>query len=48
LRVDGAARQVIQALKLKPRIMRYELTDYEWAAIKPFTAEQDTRHSACE
>jgi len=47
LRVDGAARQVIQALKLKPR-KRYELTDYEWAAIKPFTAEQDTRHSACE
>src|ERR1700692_138505 len=27
---------VIQAPKLEPRIMRYELTDYEWAAIKPF------------
>jgi hypothetical protein len=26
---------VIQALKLEPRMMRYELTDYEWAAIKP-------------
>ena len=34
--VDGLARHVIQALKPEPRIMRYELTDYEWAAIKPF------------
>src|ERR1700683_3356562 len=34
-RVDGTARRVIQAPKLEPRIMRYELTDYEWAAIKP-------------
>jgi transposase len=25
---------VIQAPELEPRIMRYELTDYEWAAIK--------------
>jgi signal transduction histidine kinase/transposase len=30
---NGAA--VIQAPKPEPRIMRYELTDYEWAAIKP-------------
>src|SRR6266545_1528758 len=35
-RVDDAARRVIQAPKLEPRIMRYELTDYEWAAIKPY------------
>jgi transposase len=35
LRVDGFARRVIQPPKLEPRIMRYELTDYEWAAIKP-------------
>jgi Putative transposase of IS4/5 family (DUF4096) len=34
-RVDDAARRVIQAPKLEPRIMRYELTDYEWASIKP-------------
>jgi transposase len=27
---------VIQAPKPEPRIVRYELTDYEWAAIKPF------------
>jgi transposase len=27
---------VIKAPKLEHRIMRYELTDYEWAAIKPF------------
>jgi transposase len=26
---------VIQAPKLEPRIMRYELSDYEWTAIKP-------------
>jgi transposase len=35
-RVDGIARRVIQASKPEPRIMRYELTDYEWAAIKSF------------
>jgi hypothetical protein len=35
LRLDGAALRVIQAPKLEPRIMRYELTDFEWAAIKP-------------
>jgi hypothetical protein len=35
-RVDDAGRRVIQAPKLEPRIMRYELTDYEWTAIKPF------------
>jgi hypothetical protein len=26
---------MIQIPKLEPRIMRYELTDYEWAAIRP-------------
>jgi hypothetical protein len=35
LRVDGVARRVIQAPKPEPRIMRYELNDREWAAIKP-------------
>jgi hypothetical protein len=35
-RVDGIARCVIQASKPEPRIMRCELTDYEWAAIKRF------------
>jgi Putative transposase of IS4/5 family (DUF4096) len=35
LQVDGAARQVIQAPKPEPRIMRYQLRDHEWAAIKP-------------
>jgi hypothetical protein len=33
--VDRIAPAVIQASKPEPRIMRYELTDYEWAAIKP-------------
>jgi hypothetical protein len=27
---------VIEAPKLEPWIVRYELSDYEWAAIKPF------------
>jgi hypothetical protein len=35
LPVDGACVDVIQAPKLEPRIMRYELSDYEWTAIKP-------------
>src|SRR5207244_9373397 len=35
LRVDGTAVDVIQAPKPEPRIMRYELSDYEWTAIKP-------------
>jgi hypothetical protein len=34
--VDGVARHEIQASKPEPRIVRYELTDHEWAAIKPF------------
>jgi len=32
---DGTARDLIQAPKLAPLIMRYELSDYEWSAIKP-------------
>jgi len=36
LQVDFTAPPVIQARKLEPRIMRYELSDFEWAAIKPF------------
>src|SRR5713101_8218808 len=32
LPVDGAAVDVIQALKLEPRIRRYELSGYEWIA----------------
>jgi hypothetical protein len=35
-RSDDAARRVIHVPKLEPRIMRYELTDYEWTAIKSF------------
>ena len=32
---DDVALEMIQAPKLKPRIMRYELSDYEWSVIKP-------------
>src|SRR4051812_23706173 len=35
MRLDGIAADMIQAPKLEPRIMRYELSDYEWTAIKP-------------
>jgi hypothetical protein len=35
LSVDVVARCVIQDPKPEPSIMRYELTDYEWTAIKP-------------
>jgi hypothetical protein len=34
--VEFGWEAVIQAPNVEPRIMRYELTDYEWAAIKPF------------
>jgi transposase len=34
--VDHIGLAVIQAPKLEPRIMRYELTDFEWAAVRPF------------
>jgi transposase len=34
-RVDDTAVGVIQAPKPEPRIMRYELSDYEWTAIRP-------------
>jgi hypothetical protein len=33
--VEGGCPAVIQASELRARIMRYELTDDEWAAIKP-------------
>src|SRR6516162_8864590 len=33
--VEGGCRAVIQASELRARIMRYELADHEWAAIKP-------------
>jgi hypothetical protein len=39
-RIDGVARRVIQASKPEPRIMRYELTDHEWAAIKPMLSNK--------
>src|SRR5712691_11262536 len=34
--VETGSPAVIQAPKPRARIMRYELTDFEWAAIKPF------------
>jgi hypothetical protein len=34
--VELSWQAMIQAPKPEPRIMRYELTDHEWTAIKPF------------
>jgi hypothetical protein len=36
LPVEGIGLDVIQASKAEPRIMRYELTDFEWAGIRLF------------
>jgi hypothetical protein len=36
LPVEGIGLNVIQRTKTGPRIMRYELTDFEWAAIRSF------------
>src|SRR5260221_13791752 len=35
MRLGGIVADMIQAPKLEPRIMRYELSDFEWTAIKP-------------
>ena len=34
-RFETECRPMIQGLKARARIMRYELTDHEWTAIKP-------------
>jgi transposase len=36
LPVEGIGLDMIQALEPGPRIMRYELSDFEWAAIRSF------------
>jgi hypothetical protein len=45
LPVEGIGLAVIQATKREPRIMRYELTDFDWAAIKWFVPNKPRRHS---
>jgi hypothetical protein len=47
LPVDVAALDMIQSSKPEPRIMRYELSDYEWTAIKPMLPNEP-RRSACK
>jgi hypothetical protein len=46
--IDDLARKVIQGPKLGPRIMRYELTDQEWATIKPMLPNKAARRAACK
>ena len=36
LPVERIGLDVIQASNPEPQIMRYELTDFEWTAIRPF------------
>jgi hypothetical protein len=45
LPVEYIGLDVIQALKPEPRIMRYELTDFEWAAIRSFLPNKPRRES---
>jgi len=40
LTVEGIGLNVIEAAKRGPRIVRYELTDFERAAIRPFLANK--------
>jgi hypothetical protein len=47
LRVDGAGLHVIQAPKLAPRIMRYELSDFDWPP-QTDAAERTARRAGCK
>jgi hypothetical protein len=40
---DGLAPRVIQAPQVEHRSMRYELTGFEWAAIKPVLPNRTNR-----
>jgi len=39
-RLDGIAVDVIQSPKPEPLTIRYELSDYEWTAIKPMLPDK--------
>ena len=42
LTVEGIGLNVIRATKRGPRIMRYELTDFEWATIRSFLQNNES------
>jgi len=46
--VANAEIGVIQAPEPGPRIMRYELTDFEWTAIQAVPSEQAARRGKVE
>jgi hypothetical protein len=46
--VETGCPAVIKASKPEPRIMRYELSDYEWTAIKPMLPNKPRGVSTCE
>jgi hypothetical protein len=33
--LGGSAADVVEVPRLQPRIMRYELSDFDWTAVKP-------------
>jgi hypothetical protein len=41
--LDDAAGEVFQAPELEAWIVRYELSDFEWAAIKPSACKSPAR-----
>ena len=42
MRLEGIVADVIQAPKLEPRIMRYELSDYEWNQVRFCRVDEQT------
>lgn len=47
-RGSGYRRRRVSNSELKPRIMRYELSDYAWTAIKPMLPNKQTWHLTCK
>jgi hypothetical protein len=48
IRPDSRPLRIHGPAKLEQRIIRYEVSDFEWATIKTNASEQATRRAACE